>query len=215
MTKEQKTFIEKIYKSVKKYADKYSIKVYSPIIAQAILESAWGKSELAKYNNFFGLKAGMSYKGETVNFKTKEETKTGASYSVNADFRAFKTVDAGVKGYFDFINTKRYENLKGVTDPKTYLENIKADGYATAVKYVDNVMGVIVGYNLTEYDPQQTAKANVNNKADILDDKAIEKCFDMIASDVIKRPNRWGNGEVRKNRLYNEVQTRINRILTR
>ena len=45
MTKEQ--FIEKIASLVKKYADSYDIKVISPIIAQACLESAYGTSELA------------------------------------------------------------------------------------------------------------------------------------------------------------------------
>lgn len=46
-------FIEKIANLVKKYAPKYDICVYSPIIAQAILESGYGTSELAvKANNF-------------------------------------------------------------------------------------------------------------------------------------------------------------------
>ena len=50
-------FIEEIGAYVKKHAPFYNICVYSPIIAQAILESASGTSELAiKANNFFGLK---------------------------------------------------------------------------------------------------------------------------------------------------------------
>jgi N-acetylmuramoyl-L-alanine amidase len=64
----------------------------------------------------------------------------------------FATMEDGVKGYFDFINISNYANLKGVTDPRTYLENIKADGYATSLKYVDNLMAVIEKYNLTQYD---------------------------------------------------------------
>ena len=43
----------------------------------------------------------------------------------------FKDMENGVIGYFDFINIPNYKNLKGVTDPRKYLENIKADGYAT------------------------------------------------------------------------------------
>jgi len=46
MTKQE--FITAIAESVKKYAPAYGIKVYSPIIAQAILESNWGESKLSK-----------------------------------------------------------------------------------------------------------------------------------------------------------------------
>ncbi len=50
-------FIEKIGAYVQKYAPAYGICVHSPIIAQAVLESARGTSELAvKSNNYFGLK---------------------------------------------------------------------------------------------------------------------------------------------------------------
>ena len=45
----------------------------SVIIAQAAIESNWGRSSLsAKYNNYFGIKAGKSWKGKTVNMKTGE-----------------------------------------------------------------------------------------------------------------------------------------------
>ena len=36
----------------------------------------------------------------------------------------FADMEGSVIGYFYFINTPNYANLKGVTDPKTYLENI-------------------------------------------------------------------------------------------
>lgn len=50
-------FIDEIAAYVVKYAPQYGIKVYSPIIAQSILESASGTSELAKNaHNYFGLK---------------------------------------------------------------------------------------------------------------------------------------------------------------
>lgn len=53
MKKEE--FIQKIAGYVKKYAAAYEIKVCSPIIAQAILESGWGESRLAKdYHNYLG-----------------------------------------------------------------------------------------------------------------------------------------------------------------
>ena len=55
MTKEE--FIEQIACLVIKYAPTYNIAVHSPIIAQAILESGYGSSELAtNAHNYFGLK---------------------------------------------------------------------------------------------------------------------------------------------------------------
>ena len=61
----------------------------------------------------------------------------------------FPTMEAGIQGYFDFINISNYSNLKGVTNPKTYLENIKKDGYATSLNYVENNIAVIKKYYLT------------------------------------------------------------------
>ena len=54
MTKQQ--FIDEIAKYVQKYAPQFGIKVYSPIIAQACLESAYGTSRKATFHNYFGLK---------------------------------------------------------------------------------------------------------------------------------------------------------------
>lgn len=67
-------------------------------------------------------------------------------------------MENGVIGYFDFINIPNYKNLKGVTDPRKYLENIKADGYATSHKYVDNLMRVIETWHLTDYDKKEETK---------------------------------------------------------
>ena len=69
-------------------------------------------------------------------------------------------MEDGVIGYFDFTNISTYSNLKGVTDPRQYLENIKADGYATSLKYVDNLMAVIEKYDLTRYDKEEMKMSN-------------------------------------------------------
>ena len=127
MTQDQKIFIKEIAKYVQKYAPQYEIKVCSPIIAQAILESGWGKSSLAaKYHNYFGLKAGTLWKGKTVNMRTGEEYTPGVHTTISAYFRVYDSMEEGIKGYFEFIQLARYSNLKGIRDPKKYLETIKA-----------------------------------------------------------------------------------------
>ena len=152
-------FIEKIGAYVQKYAPAYGICVHSPIIAQAVLESARGTSELAvKANNYFGLK----YKPGRCPTATGSYTKVGSEQKADGTYTSasmqwsrFPNMDACVHGYFDFINISRYANLKGVTDPETYLKNIKADGYATSLRYVDNLMAVIQNYNLTRFDEKK------------------------------------------------------------
>lgn len=151
-----KKFIEEIAKYVIKHASNYNIKVHSPIIAQAILESASGTSELAKNaHNYFGLKYRQRRCSTCtgIYYKVGSEQNADGSYTSSAmKWCKFDNMEDGVIGYFDFINIKNYENLKNVEDPKTYLENIKKDGYATSLKYVDNLMAVIKKYDLTKYD---------------------------------------------------------------
>ena len=152
------TFIEEITTYVIKYASQYGIKVYSPIIAQAILESAFGTSELAKNaHNYFGLKFRTGrcpgYIGTYTKVGSEQLSNSKYTSSTMLWFK-FYDMESCVKGYFDFINISNYKNLKGITDPQKYLETIKADGYCTSQNYVRNVMNIIKKYNLTKYDPQ-------------------------------------------------------------
>lgn len=149
-------FIKTIAAYIIKYAATYGIKVHSPIIAQAILESGWGKSKLAStYHNYFGLKCGTKWTGKSVNMNTQEEYQPGTLTTISDNFRVYDSMEDGVKGYFEFIQLTRYHNLKGITDPKEYLETIKADGYATSSTYVQNNMKLIEQYELTVYDGKE------------------------------------------------------------
>lgn len=154
MTKQE--FISAVAKYVEKYAASYGIFVHSPVIAQAVLESGWGESTLAvRYHNYFGLKCGTGWKGDSVNLNTKEEYIAGTLTSIRDNFRTFSSMEDGVKGYFEFLQMARYQNLKGITDPKQYLETIRADGYATSYSYATDCMALIQQYELTQYDPKQ------------------------------------------------------------
>lgn len=154
-----KAFIESIADYVKKYAYLYGITVHSPIIAQAILESANGTSELAvNAHNYFGLKyqEGRCKTATGTYIKVGSEQNADGSYTSSAmKWCKFPDMENGVIGYFDFTNISNYANIKGVEDPKTYLANIKADGYATSLNYVQNLMSVIEKYNLRQYDKKE------------------------------------------------------------
>ena len=212
-------FIEQIADCVEKYAYVYGIEVHSPIIAQAIVESGWGKSSLAsKYHNYFGLKCGGAWKGKSVNMATKEEYKVGTLTNIRDNFRVYDSMEDGVKGYFDFINTRRYANLKGVRSPEEYVRRIKADGYATSSTYVDTLLRVIRDNNLTRFDtdvekPKKEEGDNMKKEeltGEVLSGKEI---IDILAKRVIRGD--YGNGADRKNKLgelYSIVQKRVNEL---
>ena len=205
-------FVEQIAAYVKKYAGKYGIEVHSPIIAQAILESGWGRSALAsKYHNYFGLKCGSSWSGKSVNMTTKEEYKVGTLTNIRDNFRVYDSMEAGVKGYFVFINKKRYANLKGVKSPEEYVRRIKADGYATSSKYVDNIMRVIRDNKLTRFDENGDGDMKKDElTGEVLSGKEI---IDILAKRVIDGD--YGAGDDRKKKrgeLYPIVQKRVNEL---
>lgn len=149
-------FIVQIAPYIRKYAKQYGYWVASPIIAQACIESGYGRSSLsAKYHNYFGLKCGSGWKGPSVNMSTKEEYTAGTLTSIRDNFRVYSDMDSGVRGYFEFIQYPRYSNLKTATTPRQYLEYIKADGYATSSTYVNTCMRVVETYALEQYDRDQ------------------------------------------------------------
>ncbi len=152
----QIAFIEQIAPLIQAEAMKRGYKVCSPIIAQACKESGFNTSGLSKkYHNYFGMKCGSSWKGASVNLKTKEEYTKGVLTTIKDNFRVYPDMQAGVIGYFDFISTKRYSNLKSAKTPLEYLEMIKADGYCTSFSYVNSCMNdYIKPYDLTKFDPK-------------------------------------------------------------
>lgn len=161
---DKQEFISKIAYYIKMDIAKYHIKVVSPIIAQAILESAFGTSELAiKAHNYFGLKYRKNRcpTSNGVYYKVGSEQNPDGSYVSSAmEWFKFPDMHSGILGYLDFINTPTYSNLKNVTDPETYLNNIKADGYATSLDYVSNLLRVIKSYDLTKYDKEIISMSN-------------------------------------------------------
>lgn len=209
---DKETFIQKVAEKVKKYAPLYGICVHSPIIAQAIIESGWGKSGLAsKYHNYFGLKCGSSWKGGSVNMATREEYKPGVVTNIRDNFRTYEDFDAGIRGYFEFINTRRYANLKGVKSPEEYVRRLKADGYATSSKYVDNIMRVIRDNKLMRFD----GNGDVDMKKEELAGKVLsgKEIIDILARRVIAGD--YGVGVDRKKKLgdlYPIVQKRVNEL---
>ena len=119
--------------------------------AQAILESAWGKSALAtEGHNLFGIKG--SYNGNSIIMRTRE-VYGGRSVYVNAAFRKYPSNYESVvdHGRFLAVNS-RYKNLLWQHNYSYVTSMLQRDGYATDPSYASSLNKVIQTYGLDSWD---------------------------------------------------------------
>lgn len=159
---EAKQFIEYMAPMIQREGFARGYSIVSTTIAQAIIEGACGKSGLAKAPNYnhFGLKAGQSWlkaKKPAVNMKTGEFY--GGKYvNINDWFRKYGSDAECVEGYYDFISTSRYSNLRDAKTFRQFAEYLKADGYATSPTYINTLCNTVTKYGLDKYDEQNIHK---------------------------------------------------------
>ena len=127
--------------------------------AQFILESGYGRTELAqKANNCFGMKcmlSGNSWGGSAwdgtskYRKKTQEDDGTGKLYTVTADFRKYACVEQSIADHSAYLlgamngKKKRYAGLAGEKDYRKAVQIIKDGGYATDSLYVQKICVII------------------------------------------------------------------------
>lgn len=137
-------------------------------MAQFILESGYGKSELAQNaNNCFGMKTSLSgntWSGSTWDGKSKYTKKTQEEYTkgemttITADFRKYPCIEDSISDHSAYLlgakngSKLRYDGVKGCTDYKKAAQIIKDGGYATSSTYVSNLCGIIEKWKLTQFD---------------------------------------------------------------
>jgi flagellum-specific peptidoglycan hydrolase FlgJ len=121
-------------------------------IAQAILESGWGKSGLSvQANNYFGVKAvqGQDY----VDFRTTEYYH-GVKTIVMAEFAKYHTIADSFDAHAKLLATlSRYAPaMKVAHDPAAFAAAIKAGGYSTAADYPQELMQLVNEFQLSKWD---------------------------------------------------------------
>lgn len=167
MTKQD--FINNVIPVIVRVAKEKGYKYPSAIIAQACCESAWGTSGLSSnYYNFWGMKCGSSYKGKSVNLKTKEEYTPGTLTTISDNFRAYNNIEEGVRGYFDFIQMTRYQNLKQATSPEDYITKLKLDGWATSSTYINTLTNILNTNGFKKYDGATINTQPVKDKTPVI-----------------------------------------------
>ena len=137
-------------------------------MAQFILESGYGKSELALgANNCFGMKKSLSgntwsgsvWDGVNIYKKKTQEQKADGSYvTITAEFRKYPNVGDSIADHSAYLlgakngENFRYDGLKGCSDYKKAVQIIKDGGYATSLTYVEKLSSIIEKWKLTQYD---------------------------------------------------------------
>lgn len=137
----------------------------SVVIAQAILETGFGSSELMmKAKALFGIKATKTWKGKVYNANTKECYDGISMTTIKASFRAYDSIEGSVNDYFDLITkNKRYEKALNCLSAHECITAIKEGGYATDPNYIEKIISLIKTHNLTQYDVVENVDNYVNN----------------------------------------------------
>lgn len=99
----------------------FQAEVIPGMIAQSYQEG-WDSGLARKYFNYWGMKAGSSYKGKTVAMNNKAGTDP-------AIYRVFTSMEDGCEGYFTFLKYTRYAPLKNCTSSEEYLQKIGPCGW--------------------------------------------------------------------------------------
>mgnify|MGYP001179142863 CR=1 FL=1 len=116
-------------------------------LAQAILESSWGKGKVAvEGNNFFGIKCYNGWSGPCVQAKDDE---IGLS-----NFRFYESVKESFIDHSEFLKKDRYKPLFSIplTEYAEWAKGLKMCGYATDADYADKLVKLIEEYALYLYD---------------------------------------------------------------
>lgn len=115
-------YIRKMYSILVPMCTKFGYhNVAAAMIAQSIQEG-WNSGLATKYHNYWGMKAGKSYKGKTVAMNNK----AGNDPAV---YRAYSSMEDGCDGYFVFLSYPRYQPLRNCTTDSEYLDKIGPCGW--------------------------------------------------------------------------------------
>ena len=128
-------------------------------LAQGLLESGYGLSELAvKGNNHFGIKCHNNWTGGRMYY---DDDKKGEC------FRKYKSPEESYRDHSDFLRYRdRYKFLFDykITDYESWANGLKKAGYATDPGYAKKLINLIETYELYEYDKKPASFAKSDRK---------------------------------------------------
>lgn len=138
-------YIEKYSSLAVKHQKQYGIPA-SITLAQGLLESGAGRSELARMsNNHFGIKCHSDWKGKRVYYDDDKKDDC---------FRKYNKPEDSFEDHARFLKRARYASLfeLKVTDYRGWAKGLKRCGYATDKSYANKLIQTIELYELYKYD---------------------------------------------------------------
>ena len=118
------------------------------ILAQAALETGWGRHEIATQQghnsyNVFGIKAGSQWQGKTTDIVTHEYV-NGRRTQVVDTFRVYDSFEHAFTDYANLIgNNPRYAGVLQASNAEQAARELQRGGYATDPRYADKLVSVM------------------------------------------------------------------------
>lgn len=149
LTESTESFIKAILPGARASYKRYGI-LPSITMAQAALESGWGKSAIG--NNLFGIKAGSGWTGKKQYVWTTEVI-NGVSQKVKAWFRDYDSISDSILDHGKLLGTSGYyARVRSAKNYKDASYELGRSGYATAPNYGGTIRNLIESYGLNKYD---------------------------------------------------------------
>lgn len=140
-------FISQLIEPAKAASQKSGIS-HLLVLAQAALESGWGRREILtaegkSSHNLFGIKAGKNWQGPTTNIMTTEVI-NGKSIKMRDDFRVYGSYEEAIADYINLLTENpRYRDVKHAQSPEVAARRLHQAGYATDPNYSDKLISLI------------------------------------------------------------------------
>lgn len=141
------TFIRQLIRPAKVAAQQTGVHPHL-ILAQAALESGWGRREITTSDgkpshNLFGIKASGDWQGKTTEILTTEYI-NGVKHKVRAAFRVYESYEHALSDYAKFLTKNpRYQRVLNTANPEMGARALQESGYATDPDYAGKLVNII------------------------------------------------------------------------
>ena len=136
------------------------------LVAQAALETGWGKSVMraqdgSSSHNLFGIKAGSSWKGDSARAITSE-FRNGEMVRETAQFRSYDSYKDSFHDLVTLLQTNnRYQDVvKSADNPEQFVRELQKAGYATDPDYASKISQI--ARQMTSYQNYAAAGVSTN-----------------------------------------------------
>lgn len=149
-----KEFVSRVWSQATEASQSTGIPAHF-MVAQAALETGWGKAELrladgSPSHNLFGIKAGSNWSGPVVEASTTEYI-NGVAQRQTERFRAYGSYAEAFRDYANLLTASpRYAGVVGTQDPATFARGLQRGGYATDPMYAAKLERIIGGSTMRQ-----------------------------------------------------------------